>query len=69
MLTEQQAIDLIAKALEIHAAREPRPSTVTIAEAAEMLGVCERTVRRMKPKRAAGNRIAYAWVLERLASK
>lgn len=69
MLTEQEAIDLIAKALEIHAAREPKPAAVSIADAAEMLGVCERTIRRMKPKRVAGNKIAYAWVLERLASK
>lgn len=35
------------KALELYGARHPRPSQVTISQAAEMLGLCRHTVSKM----------------------
>jgi hypothetical protein len=50
-------------------ADRPIPSTVTLKQAAEMLDVSERTIRRMNPPKVAGNMIAYSWVAARLSSK
>lgn len=69
MLTEREALDMAKRAVELYAASNPNPITVSVTEAAELLGVSRRTVERMKPPRAAGNRIPYAWLLERLASR
>jgi hypothetical protein len=69
VLTEQEAIELIRKALTIHDAERPVPSAVSVADAAEMLDVSTRTVVRMKPPRNAAGKIPYRWVLEALAAR
>lgn len=69
MLTEQEALDLIAKALAIHDAQRPVPSCVTVSEAAEMLGVNRRTVARMKLPRNAAGKIPYEAVLAARAAR
>lgn len=69
MLTEQEALILIRKALALHDAERPVPSGVDVAEAAEMLKVSERTILRLKPPRNGAGKIPYAWVLETLAAR
>lgn len=69
MLTEQEALELIRKALVIHDAQRPVPSCVSVADAAEMLGVSTRTVIRMKLPRNAAGKIPYEAVLEARAAK
>lgn len=69
MLTEQEAMELIRKALAIHDAERPVPSGVSVADAAKMLGVSARTVVRMRLPRNAAGKIPYRAVLEALAAK
>ena len=69
MLTESEALELIRKALAIHDAQRPVPSCVSVAEAAEMLGVSTRTIVRMKLPRNAAGKIPYEAVLEARAAK
>lgn len=69
MLTEQEAMDLIRKALAIRDAERPVPSCVSVADAAEMLDVSPRTIRRMKLPRNAAGKIPYRVVLEALAAR
>lgn len=40
-------LDIAVKAVEIYAGRHPRPSQVSVAQAAEMLGKSRSTVHRM----------------------
>ena len=63
MLTEQEAMQLIVKALEIHDAKRPVPSHVSVAEAAEILDVTPRTITRMKLPRNSVGKIPYEAVL------
>ena len=69
MLTQEEAVDLIRKALAIHDAERPVPTCVTVAEAAEMLGVSKRTAIRMKLPRNKAGKVPYRAVLEALAAK
>jgi predicted DNA-binding transcriptional regulator YafY len=69
MLTEQEAMDLIRKALAIRDAERPVPSHVSVEQAAEMLNVSSRTVIRMKLPRNAAGKIPYRALLEALAAK
>ena len=69
MLTETEALDLIRKALRIHDAERPVPTSVTPDEAAEMLGVSPRTIRRMKLPRNDLGKIPYRAIVEALAAK
>jgi hypothetical protein len=69
MLTEQEALGLITKALAIRDAERPVPAHVSIDEAAEMLTVSRRTITRMKPPKNKAGKIPYRWVLEALAAK
>lgn len=69
MLTETEALELIRKALALHDAARPVPSHVSVADAAEMLGVHRRTIERMKPPRNGVGKIPYSWVLEALAAR
>jgi hypothetical protein len=69
MLTETEAMELIRKALAIRDAERPVPSCVSVAEAAEMLGVSTRTVVRMKLPRNKAGKIPYRAVLEALAAR
>lgn len=69
MLTETEALELIRKALAIRDAERPVPSHVSVAEAAEMLGVSPRTIIRMKLPRNALGKIPYRAVLEALAAR
>lgn len=69
MLTESEAMELIRKALAIHDAQRPVPSCVSVAEAAEMLGVSTRTAIRMKLPRNAAGKIPYEAVLEARAAR
>jgi len=69
VLTEQEAMDLIRKALAIRDAERPVPSCVSVADAAEMLGVSTRTVARMRLPRNAAGKIPYRALLEALAAK
>lgn len=77
-MTERTYTEAEARALAVQAAQEaltrfaasnPPPATVSVADAATMLGVSERTVLRMKLRRAAFGRIPYSAVLDALASK
>ncbi|WP_250451060.1 DNA-binding protein [Caballeronia sp. ATUFL_M2_KS44] len=43
-MTEQEALDIAVKAVDLYAARHPRPSHVTITQAAAMLGRSRQTV-------------------------
>jgi transposase len=69
MLTETEALDLIRKALRIHDAERPVPTAVTPDEAAEMLGVSTRTIRRMKLRRNEVGKIPYRAIVEALAAR
>lgn len=69
MLTETEALDLIRKALRIHDAERPVPTAVSPDEAAEMLGVSTRTIRRMKLPRNEVGKIPYRAIVEALAAK
>lgn len=69
MISEKEALDIARRAAELALSGRPVPSTVTLGQAAELLDVSERTIRRMSPPRAAGNKIPYSWVAERLASR
>jgi predicted DNA-binding transcriptional regulator YafY len=69
MLTEQEAMDLIRKALAIRDAERPVPSHVSVEQAAEMLDVSPRTIIRMKLQRNAAGKIPYRVVLEALAAR
>lgn len=69
MLSEAEAMELIRKALAIHDAERPVPSGVSVAEAAEMLGVSTRTVVRMKLPRNAAGKIPYRAIQEALAAR
>lgn len=69
MLTEQEAVDLIRKALAIRDAERPVPPHVSITDAAEMLGVSTRTITRMRPPKNAAGKIPYRWLVETLAAK
>lgn len=46
-MTELDAIQIATKAVEIYAMRHPRPSQVTITQAADMLGLHRHTVRKL----------------------
>lgn len=46
-MTETEMIGLAVKAVEIYAARTPRPPHVTVTQAAEMLKVSRPTARRI----------------------
>lgn len=69
MLTESEAVELICKALAIHAAEHPVPTAVTFGDAARMLEISTRTLTRMKPPRNKANLIPYRWVIEAMAAK
>lgn len=69
MLTEQEGLELIRKALAIRDAERPVPSHVSVAEAAEMLGVNRKTIARLKLPRNAVGKIPYRAVLEALAAR
>lgn len=65
----QDVTALVDAAIARVLAGRPVPSTVSIAQAAEMLDVSTRTILRMNPPKAAGNKVPYSWVLKRLESK
>lgn len=69
MLTETEALDLIRKALRIHDAERPVPTGVTVAEAAQMLGISKRTAIRMKLPRNKAGKVPYRAVVEALRTK
>jgi len=69
VLTEQEAMELIRKALAIHDAERPVPSHVSVEQAAEMLDVSPRTIIRMKMPRNELGKIPYRAVLEALAAR
>lgn len=55
MLTEQDARRVAIAAAEEVLARRPVPNAVTLSQAAEMLGICRATARKLKlPRNAAG---------------
>lgn len=68
MLTEQEAMELIRKALALHDAQRPVPACVSVAQAAKLLSLSTRTVTRMNPPRVAG-KVPYSWIVETLASR
>lgn len=70
--------DIEARELAVAAAREalarfrsdnPLPTSVSVADAAEMLGVSTRTVSRLKLPRNKVGRIPYSAILDALASR
>lgn len=69
MLSEEEALRIAERAVEIYAARHPIPAVLEMEEAAKILGVSRRTIERMKPPRVAAGKVPYSWVLERLASR
>jgi hypothetical protein len=46
-MTEQELITVAVKAVEIYAARHPRPAYVTLGQAAEMMGRVRQTAKRV----------------------
>jgi hypothetical protein len=66
-LSKEEAEILVSRGVERALASRPVPSTVSVAQAAEMLGVSLRTVTRRQPPRGIGGRIPYEWVLEQRA--
>jgi hypothetical protein len=69
MLTQEEAVSLIRKALALHDAERPVPTAVSFKDAARMLEISTRTLTRMKPPRNGAGLIPYGWVVEMLASK
>jgi predicted DNA-binding transcriptional regulator YafY len=69
MLTEQDAMNLIRRALAMHDAERPVPTAVTVADAARMLEVSTRTMSRMRPPKNKAGLVPYSWVIEQLAAK
>lgn len=69
MYTEQDMRQIAVAAAEEVLARRPVPSSVTMAQAAEILGVSVRTVSRLKLQRNAAGRIPYEAVLEARSSR
>lgn len=47
MVTEQTLIECAAKAVQIYAEQHPRPSQVTMVQAAQMLGLSAQTISKM----------------------
>jgi hypothetical protein len=69
VLTEQEAMALICKALAIHDAQRPVPSCVSVTEAAKMLGVSRRTLVRLNLPRNDAGKIPYESVLAARAAR
>jgi hypothetical protein len=69
MMTKAEVLAVALQALEIYQARNPAPSAVTLADAAQMLGCSRRTVHRMRLPRTAGGMVPYSAVLECLAAR
>lgn len=69
MLTDQEALELICKALAMHDAQRPVPSCVSVTEAAKMLGVSRRTLVRMNLRKNDAGKIPYEVVLAARAAK
>jgi hypothetical protein len=65
----QIAVSAAQEALTRFAATHPLPATISVDDAAEMLGVSRRTVARMDLPRTSAGRIAYATVLNVLAAR
>jgi hypothetical protein len=69
MLTEQESMQLIVKALAIHDAQRPVPSCVSVTEAAKMLKVSRRTLVRLNLPRNKVGKIPYEAVLAARAAR
>jgi hypothetical protein len=69
VLTEQEALELICKALAIHDAQRPVPSCVSVTEAAKMLKVSRSTLLRLKLPRNEVGKIPYEAVLAARAAR
>jgi hypothetical protein len=69
VLTEQEALELICKALAIHDAKRPVPSCVSVTEAAKMIGVSRRTLVRMNLPRNEAGKIPYEAVVAARAAR
>jgi hypothetical protein len=67
--TEGEALNLAVRAAEIALAQRPNPSHVTVAQAAQMLGVSSRTIARMNLPRNSLGRIAYEDVIAARSSR
>lgn len=63
------AVSAAQEALARFAAERPMPSSVSIEDAAEILGVSRRTVARMRLPRNKAGRIPYAAVLDAISAK
>jgi len=61
--TEAEALELAVRAVQIAQAQRPVPSTVTVGEAAQMLGVSPRTIIRLNLPRNSVGRIPYEEVI------
>ncbi len=64
--TEADVIRIAKQAVAEFAAEN---SVMTVEEAAEKLKVSTRTIHRMKPARTSSGRIAYRWVMDKLAER
>lgn len=62
-LTEQEARRIAVAAVEEVLARRPVPTAVTLSQAAEMLGVCRQTARKLNLPRNGAGLINYEDVL------
>lgn len=65
LYTEGQALELAVRAVQIAMAQEPKPATISAAEAARLLDVSVRTIHRWNPPKVAGM-VPYAWVLKKM---
>jgi hypothetical protein len=64
-MSEPEISRIVDAALKRYAAMHPLPSTVTVQQAADALGLSPRTIHRMKPPRV-GPKIPYSWILKQL---
>jgi hypothetical protein len=63
MYTETEAFGLAVKAAQIAIAQRPNPTHVTVAQAAQILGVSARTAARMNLPRNSLGKIPYEEVI------
>lgn len=69
MYTEQEArrlaVEAAEEAIARFSARRPVAPLLSVAAAADTLGISVRTIARMKPPKVGG-KIPYSWVVEKL---
>lgn len=68
-ISEEEARRIAVEAAKIALAAKPTPSTVTMEQAAEMLSLSTRQVRRLKLKSLGRGKVSYEAVVEAKAAR